>query len=265
VQYSDTTGNLQAVVVNYTLTTISYTCPSSGFSFSQLVGLVQSVVYPDGSSYHFTYYSSGALASMQLPTGGTINYTGNLGLAASCGLGLPASQTRSTLDGNTTYTQTVNSTQLDGNYQYTTTTTISHPDSGSEIIHFVDVVMLDNVIAQNTYTYETAHTWYSASGALLKSTMRCYNGATGDCTTTPVTLPITQIATTTILDNGLTSRNVEYLNPAGLVTEVDEYDFGASTPSRKAVTAYAALGNNINNRPSSVTIYGSGGNTAVRL
>jgi YD repeat-containing protein len=78
---------------------------------------------------------------------------------------------------------------------------------------------------------------------------------------TPVTLPITQIATTTTLDNGLTARNVEYLNPAGLVTDVDEYDFGASTPSRRTVTAYAALGNNINNRPSSVTIYGSGGNT----
>jgi YD repeat-containing protein len=259
VQYHDTAGNLQTVTVNYSLHSISMSCPI-GPNYSATVGMADSVIYPDGNYYQFSYQPSGQLESMRLPTGGTITY----GVGSLCGayssVGLPASLSRSTPDGSTVYSQTATTTY--GAYPATSTTNISKPDGSSEHISFVYVFTYGNSAAGiSNYNYETAHTWYSATGTLLKSTMKCYNGATGDCTTTAVTLPITQIATTTILDNGLTSRNVEYLNPAGLVTEVDEYDFGASTPSRKAVTAYAALGNNINNRPSSVTIYGSGGNT----
>jgi YD repeat-containing protein len=261
VQYLDTSGNTQTIVINYTVQDVSYTCPS-GFAFSQLIGLVSSIVYPDGSNYQFTYNQGGALASMQLPTGGTIAYPGNLGLGSSCGLGLPASLTRSTPDGNTTYTQTVNSTQLFGNYAATTTTNISYPDGGSEQIHFVQTALANAELSYDKYSYETYHIWYSAQNTVMKSTMKCYNGASGDCTTTPVSLPITQIATTTTLDNGLTSKSVEFLNSGGLVTEVDEYDFGASAPSRKTTTVYANLGNNIANRPASVTVFDASGNTA---
>jgi RHS repeat-associated protein len=265
VQYHDTSGTPQSITVNYELQTIGYSC-SSGFSFSQHVALVQSVVYPDGTSYGFTYTSTGALESIQLPTGGTITYTGNLGLAASCGVGLPANLTRTTSDGSTTYAQTVNSTQP-GNTAVpaTSTTTVSHPDGSSEKINFVYVADFDSTSnTYNKYTYETYHAWSSAQGSLLKSTMRCYNSATGTCTVTPITLPIAQIATTTTLDNGQTSKTVRQMNSVGLTTELDEYDYGVSSPTRKAVTAYASLGNHIVDRPSSIIIYDGSGNTVSK-
>ncbi|HZL26958.1 MAG TPA: RHS repeat-associated core domain-containing protein [Acidobacteriaceae bacterium] len=93
--------------------------------------------------------------------------------------------------------------------------------------------------------------------------MRCYNGASGDCTTAPVSFPISQIATTATVD-GLSSKTVEYLNGANLPTELDEFDYGASNPTRKTITMYASLGNNIQDRPSSVTIQDGNGNQIGR-
>lgn len=240
VQYLDTSGNTQTVTVNYT--------QPNGCT----TALVSSVVYPDGSSYHFTYQSNGQLGSIQLPTGGTISYVTSFPIYSLQG----TTVSRTTPDGTTTYSVT-SYTHCGGCNTATSATSVSAPDGSTQSIAFF---WAPDAAGQPNLTYETAHTWSSASGTLLKSTMRCYNGATGECTSTPFTLPITQIATTTTLDNGLSAQTVEYLNSNSLVTEVDEYDFGASSPSRKTVTSYAALGNNINNRPSSITGYDANGN-----
>ncbi len=256
VRYTDTTGAPRTATVNYGLQTVSYTCPLNGFNFSQQAGMVQSIVFPDGSAYHFTYFSDGALQSMQLPTGATINYPGNDGISASCSPGLPATMSRQTPDGTTTYSQSI--TSMNGGYPATSTTTINHPDGSWESIDFAYALNGQSSFLQNL-SYETAHYWYSSSNALLKSTMKCYNGATGDCTTTLFSIPISEIATTTILDTGQSSKLVQFLNNAALVTEIDEYDFGASSPTRKTLTNYASLSNNIYDHPSSVTVYNSSG------
>ena len=255
VQYQDTSGNTQTITVNFSQ-------PSNCTP-----ALVDSVVYPDGSSYHFSYQADAghSLASIQLPTGGTISYaTSSLTPTGNGGVGIPATVTRTTPDGVTTYNQTATPCSSPGCiYAVTSATTISKPDGSSEAINFVYVPLWQSgaAVGDTNPNYETAHTWYSASGKQLKSTMRCYNGATGDCTTTPIALPITQISTTTTIGS-VTSQTIEYMNTAGLVTEVDEYDFGASSPTRKTVTAYASLGNNIANRPSSVTAYDGSGRIA---
>ena len=256
VQYKDTSGNPQTVTVNFS--------PPSNCS----PAFVNSIVYPDGSSYHFTYQAAAgqSLASMQLPTGGTISYsTSSLIPTVNGGVGIPATVTRSTPDGVMTYNQTADPCSIGSGcgYTVTSTTNISKPDGSSENISFVYVPLWQSGVAVGDInpSYETAHTWTSASGTLLKSTMRCYNGATGDCTTTPIILPITQIATTTTIGT-VTSKTIEFMNAVGLVTESDEYDFGASSPVRKTVTAYASLGNNIADRPSSVTVYNGSGSIA---
>jgi len=248
VQYHDTAGNLQTVTINY--------------SIQDDVGLVDSVVYPDGSAYRFTYVNNGGLelASMQLPTGGIVQYqTSSLAEGGNGSVGIPATLSRITPDGTTTYNQTAVPCSVGPGciYAGTSTTSVSKPDGSSEQIHFIyDLVYEGNASGDVNYKYETAHTWHSPTGTLLKSTMKCYNGATGDCTTSPVSIPISQISTTTTLDNGLVSRSVEFLNSTGLETERDEYDFGASSPTRTTTTTYATLGNGIVNRPSSVVIYG---------
>jgi YD repeat-containing protein len=60
----------------------------------------------------------------------------------------------------------------------------------------------------------------------------------------------------------MTGGETDYYNLAGLLTEKDEYGFGATTPTRKTVTTYAALGNNILDRPSTVTVYDGNSNVA---
>jgi len=263
VQYHDTSGNLQTVTVNYEFQYVSYSCPvdsfsPEGFSYSQNIALVSSIVYPDGSSYQFTYGPDGGLLTMQLPTGGTITYAGNLGFGTGCGPGFPANMTRTTQDGSTVYSQTATLIP-NGIYPATSTTSITNPDKSREQISFVYAINANGSYGfSNLHAYETSHTWYSAQGSVMRSSMKCYNGASGDCTTASFTLPITQIATTTTVD-GLTSRNIEYLNLIGLVTEVDDYGFGASSATRKTVTTYAALGNNIVSKPSSVTVYDASG------
>jgi|GEM_PF-1718712 len=263
VQYRDTFGNLQTVTVNYSLHSVNENCVATGGNdFSAIVGLADSVVYPDGSNYQFTYQANGQLASMRLPAGGVISYnTGSLcNLPGTGTIGLPATLSRSTSDGTTSYNQTATCPSSGCIYANASMTAVSHPDGSSEKANFTYIQnWAANAFGTPNPNYETAHAWYSASGALLKSTMRCYNGTTGDCTATPITLPITQIATTTTVD-GLASKTVQFLNDAGLTTEYDEYDFGASSPTRKTVTTYASLGNNIADRPSSVSVYNGSGN-----
>jgi len=260
VQYYDTTGTPQTITLTYKIYNLTWSCPS-GSTGSQNVGMVDSVSYPDGSAYRFTYQASGALESVQLPTGGTITYQGNQGVdALECPLPPPSSISRETSDGTTTYGRSVDA----GNSGAPTasTTTVSRADGSSEKVHFV-YYDTANIYFSNSYNYETAHFWYSPSSTLLQSTMRCYNGSTGTCTTTAVVPPITQIATTTTIGS-LSSNHVELLNAAGLPTETDDYNFGSSTAARKTVTSYASLANNIQNRPSSITVYDGTGNIAAQ-
>jgi RHS repeat-associated protein len=249
IKYTDANGNLQQITISYQL-----------YNWAKVegYGMVDTVTFPDNSFYHFTYQlpscstgqtpegTWGKLASVQLPTGGVISYQDTL---SNCGGNTAPTETlvRTTSDGATTYTNTPSCTNL----ACLLTTTVIEPDGNSEKI---------SSVPYNYGNLETAHYWYNASGTRMKSTMRCYNGATGDCTTTPVGFPLTQIATTTTLNNGQVAKTVEYLNAADLQTEFDEYDYGASSPTRKTITSYASLGNSIQDRPGSVTVYDGNGN-----
>ena len=256
IRYTDTAGNTQTITINYHVYSFVANAP---------VVVVDSIVFPDGSAYYFGYhqsacitgYTSAMLGSISLTTGGTITFQDS---SQSCTNGT-YSIARGTSDGTTTYSSTVNARAPISQHPTQTTTTISRPDGSSEVINFVESqIALGGNPTSSWITLETSHVWKTHSGSTIKSTQKCYNGATGDCTTTAVALPVTQIATTTTLNNGLSSKVVEYRNANGLTTEVDEYDYSASTPTRKTVTSYASLGNNILDHPSSVTVYDSSSN-----
>jgi RHS repeat-associated protein len=255
VKYTDTTGATQTITINYVMYSV-WAGTGAG-----KVGLVDSVVYPDGSAYRFTYqpspcqpsYSSGFLQAIQMPTGGNISFQN-----APCGSS--GTLSRTTSDGTTAYTYVVNAKAPISQHPIQTTTTVTHPDGSQEVIHFViSQINVTNAVAWWP-SLETAHSWITPQGTTIKSTMKCYNGATGNCTTTAVTYPVTQIATTSTISTGASSKTVEYRNANGLNTEVDEYDYSASTPTRKTVTAYATLGNNIVDRPSTITVYDGASN-----
>ena len=218
--------------------------------------LISEIDLPDqavntSDRYMFTYEATpghsgnvtGRLASVTLPTGGTINYTytgGSNGI--ECTDGSAAGLTRQTPDGTWTYARTLGTAPA-------TTTTITDPQSNQTVEEF------QGIYPTEAQTYQGS----ASSGTLLKTTYTCYNGASSPCNSTAITLPITQ--RTHILQwpgsSGLESQTVTSYNSYGLVTEKDEYAYGVGAPGsvvRKTLTTYASLTNGIVNRPASVTV-----------
>jgi RHS repeat-associated protein len=224
--------------------------------------LVSEIDLPDGTKYLFTYESTpgysgdvtGRLASVTLPTGGTISYFysgGSNGI--TCADGSAATLTRSTPDTGSNYWTYAHSESGSA-----WTTTITDPQGNQKVIDF-----------QGIYRTETQTYQGSTAGTLLKTTYICYNGSAVPCNSTAIGLPISQLAHVVQWPgtSGLQSKNVKFYNSYGLLTEKDEYSYGTSGPGslvRKTLTAYASLSNGIVSMPSSVTVEDSSGNIKSR-
>ena len=119
VKYTDAGGNAQEIAINYQLIST--------------VGMPVSVTFPDGSAYHLSYQSGSiALASLQLPSGGSISYQTTISQnnPNNC---VSTTLVRSTSDGTTTYhsASTGNAACFGP-----TNTTVSKQDGSSETIYF---------------------------------------------------------------------------------------------------------------------------------
>ena len=254
-QYTNAAGTTSTVTVNYTAYTVQTNFGCSGITeYGPASGnLISEIDLPDGTKYTFSYELTpgsstnvtGRLASVTLPTGGTISYGytgGSNGII--CADGTAAGLTRTTPDGTWTYTRSGSDPSWG--------TTMTDPQANQTVLNF-----------QGPYeTERQAYKGSSGTGTLLDTVYTCYNGAAYPCNTTAITLPITQITNTNSWASGQTSQTVTTLNTHALPTEVDEYGYGSGVPGglvRKTVTSYASLGNNINDRPASVSVYASGG------
>ncbi|MGH9624431.1 MAG: RHS repeat-associated core domain-containing protein, partial [Bryobacteraceae bacterium] len=135
------------------------------------------------------------------------------------------------------------------------TTTITDPSSNQTLIDFVGIYPTESQVYQG-----------AAGGTPLETTYTCYNGAAPNCNSTAITLPITQETVYPQWATGQESETNTYYNSYGLVTEEDDYDYGSGAPGallRKTITTYASLGNNIVNRPSSITVCSPGGSASA--
>lgn len=246
-----TTAGTAQVLVAYTTYTLQTAFNCSGNPGVQDVSyanwrLPTSVTYPDGSAYTIGYeqtpgfgstYTTGRVASVTLPTGGQISYayTGaNDGI--SCTDGSTLGLTRTSPDGTTTYVRTGGATS---------TTTITDATSAQ-----------NQTVVSFSNGFETERQIYAGAvnpSNLLETAFTCYNGTTLANCAGP-SAAISSRAVYVQWPGGQTSHTVTSYNNIGLPTEVDEYDFGASNPTRKTVTSYASLGNNIQDRVSSVSV-----------
>jgi RHS repeat-associated protein len=263
--YTTTTGTQASVTINYTTYTVqtNFGCAGKNEYPATSASLVSSVVYPDGSTFSFTYEPTpgnpsavtARVKSISLPTGATITYTytdGNNGII--CSDGSAAGLMRVTSDGTTTYTRSNSGTAWTTTYTDAATpgnvTTINFQTTGTPALFL-----------------ETHRTMNQGASTVLLQTDTCYNGAVPSCTNTAVTLPVTRIKRYVTLNNGQQSLNDTLINAVGLPSQVSEYDFGNSAPGalmRRTVTAYAALGNGIGSMPSSVTVYDGSGNQKAK-
>jgi len=258
--YTTTTGTAASVTINYASYTVqtNFGCSGTNEFPATAASLVSSVVYPDGSTFSFTYETTpgnGAavtarIKSITLPTGSTITYTytgGNNGI--TCADGSASGLTRVTTDGTTTYVRSGSGTA------WTTTFTDAASPGNQTVINF-------QTVGAPALFLETHRTMNQGASTVLLQTDTCYNGAVANCNATAVTLPVTRIKKYITLNNGQQSLSDIFINGVGLPSEMDEYDFG--TPAygallKKTTVSYASLGNGIGAMPSTVTVFDGAG------
>ena len=248
--------------VNYSSQNIQTNFGCSGIAeYSGTASLVTSIVIPDGTKYSFTYDSVGRIASVALPTGGSItyNYPGlNDGIACSDG-----SITNVTRILNPGGTWTYWRAQVSGSEWQTYVETPPDPQNPN---NYVDLTTLYFQQDPNTGNYYETQRTVDQGGTPILTTTTCYNSNNSNCTTTSVSTPISERAVTLqYANNGLTSQTaVSYNATYGFVTAMTQYGYGAGgvpgAALRKTQIAYASLGNGIVDRPSSVTVTDGNGN-----
>jgi len=260
--YTAPSGANATYTMKYASQTVTTSFGCSGITEYSATGvyLVSEIDLPDGTKYAFTYGTDGRLASVSFPTGGSItySYTGsNNGI--ECSDGSTAGLNRIvTPGGEWKYSRSGSGTA------WTTTVTDATSSANQTLIHFQSSAPAGG---GTTNFYETERQIYqgSTSGTLLKTIIRCYNGLTASCNTTAITLPVTQL-NVYVEWPGTSGQRFEtnlYYNSYGLVTEKDEYAYGAGEPgalARKTLTTYASLGNGIVSMPSNVTVEDGSGN-----
>ncbi len=257
--YTAPSGAQAQIVFNYTQETVQTNFACSGVSEypATQVYLVTSVTLPDSSSYTFNYetapgdshsphYVTGRLASLTLPTGGTISYAysgGSNGI--NCSDGSAPALARTTPDGTWNYSQGAG------------TTTITDPAANVTTVYFKGIYEIERMIYQGP----------ALSANLLKTVEICYNGTGSLCNPNGVTLPITQRTVTEILpgSSNLQCKHIYNYNSNGLPTEQDDYDYGSgappASPLRKTLITYASLANNILDHPATVKVQDGSGNS----
>lgn len=260
--YSSPSGGNAAYTekfTNYTVET-NFGCSSIAEFGPSTESLVSEIDLPDigiasTDKYTITYEATpghsgdvtGRIASITLPTGGTITYSysgGSNGI--TCADGSTATLTRTTPDGTWTYVHAESGSAW--------TTTVTDPQNNQTVYDFQGI-------------YQTERKVYQGATTLLEDDVTCYNGNTTSCNTTTITLPITERIVTKTLGTEV-CKHVYFYNTFGLLTEQDDYDYGSgspgSTPIRKTLISYASLGNNILDRPASITIQNGTGTTLAK-
>jgi len=263
---------------------VSYTAPSGAsvpFTFSTTKLNVQSnwgcpgveefpatpfnmlttITLSDGSYYQIAYEPTssgstsvtGRIASVRLPTGATISYTytgGDTGKGIVCADGSTAGFNRTTPDGTWKYLRS-NIVNNGGNTILSSTTTVTDPLGNNTVVNF----------GGNFETQRQVYTG-AATGTPLETIVSCYNGNTSGCATAQnVTPPLSEITVYRSLNGGQNSEVDTFYNSYGLVTNKNEYDFGATTPTRKTTITYdSTIGNGVVDRPSVVTVTDDSGN-----
>jgi len=201
-QYAGPGSTTPYVQVNYETYNIKtqFGCAAVGEYSASSVPLVRSVNLPDGTSYTFQYETSsgssvtGRISQIGLPTGGkiTYQYTGGSG-GIDCADGTTAGLTRTTPDGQWTYTRS-------------NTTSVTSTATG------ITTTILDPALNQTVYTfsdgYETERQTFNGTTTVLSTTKTCYNGNFANCVSASIT--------------GQILRKDAYTTPSGGQTRLSE-------------------------------------------
>ena len=262
MSYTDSNNNSQGVTVYYTQKTVQTWFQCGGISEygPTSVYLVDHIQYPDNTTYSFQYEPTpngsgnftGRLASMTLPTGGTITYSytgGSHGI--TCGDGSASGFTRQSPDGTTTYTRSGSGSAW--------TTTVKDAMNNETVTNFQSAALGGSSTVNFYETQRKVYQGLASGGNWLLNVMTCYNGSWTNCNSTALTSSISNRVITTQLPNGKASTTNTQYNSNGLVTEHDEYDFNNLV--RYTLITYASFpGTGIVDRPATIQLKDGSGN-----
>jgi RHS repeat-associated protein len=229
-----------------------------GSNGTTTASLVSEIDLPDTTKYIFTYeptpgaagHVTARLASVTLPTGGTITYTYTGGSSGNinCADGSASGLTRQTPDGTWKYTRTAETAPA-------YVTKVTDPQNNDALIQFQGIYETQRDtyqgVAPSFSTFPIPESTLQIS-SLLREIQSCYNTSTTACTNTAITLPIGQRTITTKLSgaaswaNAQTSQHIYKYSSSGSLTEQDDYDYGIGTVGAllaKTTITYATLTN----------------------
>jgi len=263
--YTGPQSGTQNITIAYQPYNIKTNFGCSGISeySSTNVSLATTITLPDTTKYTIAYeptpgasgYYTGRIQSITLPTGGTLTYIYNTGSnndGISCVDGSTVNLSKTTPDTGSNHPWQYSRTQSGNNWQ----TTITDPAGNQTVATFSGIYELQRMIYSGTAT----------GGTLLKTIDTCYNATApdgnGTCLSSTPVSPFTQVDTYNRLPSiaGVSSKTTtKYDSSYSRLIEADDYDFGAlgngvGSLIRQKTISYASLGNNIQNRPSQVTV-----------
>jgi RHS repeat-associated protein len=267
--YTAPTGGNATYTVNYTQYTVATNFGVSGIvEYGPLSkALISSIALPDGSSYTFTYEQTpgscnplsgtfsycitARLASVTLPTSGSITYAYSGGSNGIESDGTTANLTRTLSPGGQwQYART----QVLGAHWQTWVTSPPDPVNAGSVsdMTIIDFEQDANTSVPSPNFYETQRLAYQGgtSGTLLSTIITCYNGngvsTPSSCASTAVTTPLLRTTVFRQLPNasGLQSKTDTSFGVYGVRSEVDDYDYGNGAVGpliRQTTTGYASL------------------------
>ena len=276
--YTDTSGNSQSVSMNYTTYTVQtkFGC-SIGEYGPTSTSLVSSISLPGGSgTYQFTYEPTpgvpgsvtGRIASVTLPTGGVITYTysgGSNGIVCSDGSTAALSRAITASNGSAASTWSYARTTSGATSTTAVVDGLTNQSTYDFVLGALPPGQTNGVSADYYETSRVINQTVNGVNTALLSRATCYNTAVQPCTTTALTLPITQIDTYETL-NGIQQHGSEAkFNTYGLQTDKYDYDFGGASSRgsllRHEVWTYPSTG--IASLLSSDEVYDGSGNLAA--
>jgi hypothetical protein len=223
----------------YTVQT-AFGCSGIGEYGPTSTSLVNSITFPDGSNYKFSYEPTpgvpanvtGRLASVELPQGGVISYSysgGSNGI--ECADGSTAGLTR---------TIASNAGSAASTWTYARTITGLEASTTAVVDGLNNNISYTFVEADNSQTgttaayYETSRTAYQGaeSGTPVLARNTCYDATSSPCTTALPLLPFSQIDTYETLNGIETHGSTAMFNAYGVQTEAEVWDFASGATSR---------------------------------
>jgi hypothetical protein len=232
-------------VSTYTFQT-NFGCGGSAGERSPTATLLTSgLTLPDGRAYTIAYEPTpgfpnsvtGRIASISLPSGGQISYTytggdHNTGVYCDQVSDIITQGLTPTIPTLTRTITNANGHQSVWVYNFSdstapahTTTTVKDPENNYTVYQFSDGYQTEQQVYQGTVS----------PANLLKTVITCYSGNFTNCAE-PATVPnsgggrVSQTDVYTAYNGGPSSLVETIYNPAGMPSEVKQYDYGAAMP-----------------------------------